>query len=211
MPGVSIAHRHMSRQVSPRQVRMAVRRNGHLITEALLLAAPAREMDGDVCGNLDRLRQDLHDPAKYLLLLRGRDGLVGLRGRRARMRGGRCPGSRCGVSLQALLRWCCHRPRLDAARPAEQVNDAVVVAGGTLSVPLLCGLDVGGPARGQSPGVPVVPGGERVRRGRRTGCRGGRLRRCGFRTGGGRRRAARKEGDQDHEHGAYRRFADSAG
>jgi hypothetical protein len=29
-------------------------------------------MDGDVGGNLDRLRQDLHDPAIYLLLLRGR-------------------------------------------------------------------------------------------------------------------------------------------
>jgi hypothetical protein len=32
---------------------MAVRRSGDLIIEALLLAAPAREMDGDVGGNLD--------------------------------------------------------------------------------------------------------------------------------------------------------------
>jgi hypothetical protein len=30
-----------------------------------------------------------------------RDGLVGLRGSRARMRGGGCPGSRCDVSRQA--------------------------------------------------------------------------------------------------------------
>jgi hypothetical protein len=46
---------------------MTVGRGGHLIIEALLLAAPTREMDGDVGGNLDRLRQDLHDPAIYLL------------------------------------------------------------------------------------------------------------------------------------------------
>src|ERR1700745_42944 len=47
----------------------------------LLLAAPAREMDGDVGGNLDRLRQDPHDPAVYLLLVRGRQFKVGRDGR----------------------------------------------------------------------------------------------------------------------------------
>jgi hypothetical protein len=41
----------------------AVRRGGHLIIEPLLLAAPTREMDDDVGGYLDRLRQDLHDLA----------------------------------------------------------------------------------------------------------------------------------------------------
>ena len=39
-----------------------------VIVEALLIAAPTREMDGDVGGNLDPLRQDLPDPAVYLLL-----------------------------------------------------------------------------------------------------------------------------------------------
>jgi hypothetical protein len=39
--------------------------------EALLLAAPTRDMDGNVGGNLDRLRQDLHDPAVCLHLFRG--------------------------------------------------------------------------------------------------------------------------------------------
>jgi hypothetical protein len=39
------------------------------ITRALPLAAPTREMHGDVGGNLDRRRQDLHYPAVYLLLL----------------------------------------------------------------------------------------------------------------------------------------------
>src|SRR5580692_2931284 len=38
----------------------------------LLLAASAREMDEDVGGYLDSLRQDLHDQAVYQLLLRGR-------------------------------------------------------------------------------------------------------------------------------------------
>ena len=51
--------------------RMTVLSGGHLIIEALLLQHPARQMDGDVGGNLDRLRQDPHDPAIYLLLLRG--------------------------------------------------------------------------------------------------------------------------------------------
>jgi hypothetical protein len=32
-----------------------------LIIAALLLAAPTRKMDGDVGGQLDRLRQDLND------------------------------------------------------------------------------------------------------------------------------------------------------
>ena len=54
---------------SSRHVRIAVRGGGHLILEALLLAAPAREMDGDVRGYLDRLRQHLHDLAVHLLLL----------------------------------------------------------------------------------------------------------------------------------------------
>src|ERR1700755_2260067 len=47
----------------------------------LLLAAPTREMDGDVGGNLDRIRQDLHDPAIYLLLVRGRQFKVSGDGR----------------------------------------------------------------------------------------------------------------------------------
>src|SRR6185437_11146706 len=47
----------------------------------LLLAAPAREMDGDVGGNLDRLRQAPHDPAVYLLLVRGRQFKVSRDGR----------------------------------------------------------------------------------------------------------------------------------
>jgi hypothetical protein len=55
-----------------RHVRTTVGRGGHLTIEALLLAAPTREMDGDVGGNLDRLRQDLHDPAIYLFLFRCR-------------------------------------------------------------------------------------------------------------------------------------------
>ncbi|MGO9082135.1 MAG: hypothetical protein ACLQDY_24405 [Streptosporangiaceae bacterium] len=42
---------------------------GHLVTEALPLAASAREMDGDAGGYLDRLRQDPHDLAIYLYLL----------------------------------------------------------------------------------------------------------------------------------------------
>jgi hypothetical protein len=42
------------------------------IIEALLLAAPAREMDGDAGGYFDCRRQDLHELALYLLLLRGR-------------------------------------------------------------------------------------------------------------------------------------------
>jgi hypothetical protein len=66
---------------SSRHVRIAVRRGGHLIIEALLLAAPAREMDGDVGGHLDRLRQDLHDLAICLLLLRGRQFEISRDGR----------------------------------------------------------------------------------------------------------------------------------
>jgi len=66
---------------SSRHVRIAVRRGGHLILEALLLAAPAREMDGDVGGYLDRLRQDLHDLAVHLLLLRGRQFEISRDGR----------------------------------------------------------------------------------------------------------------------------------
>jgi hypothetical protein len=42
---------------------------GHLIFEALPLAAPAREMNGDVGRYPDHLRQNLHDLAIYLLLL----------------------------------------------------------------------------------------------------------------------------------------------
>ena len=54
---------------------------GHLIIEALLLAAPTREMDSDVGGYLDRLRQDLHDLAIYLLVLRGRQFEISRDGR----------------------------------------------------------------------------------------------------------------------------------
>lgn len=68
----------------------------------------------------------------------GRDRLVGLRDRRARM----CSGGRWSVS---------HRPRdsalsvlrspcLGAPGSLEEVNDAVLVAGGTLPVALLRGL-----------------------------------------------------------------------
>lgn len=46
--------------------------SGHLIIEALLFAAPTREMDGEVGGYFDRLRQGPHDLAIYLLLLRAR-------------------------------------------------------------------------------------------------------------------------------------------
>jgi len=46
-------------------------------TPELPLAPPAREMDGDVGGKLDALRQDLPDPAIYPLLLRGRQGEIG--------------------------------------------------------------------------------------------------------------------------------------
>ena len=43
---------------------MTVDRGRRLIIEALLLAAPTRGMDGDVGGgHLNRLRQDLNDPA----------------------------------------------------------------------------------------------------------------------------------------------------
>jgi hypothetical protein len=42
--------------IDQRHVRMTVARGGRLIIEALLLAAPTREMDGDVGGQLDRLR-----------------------------------------------------------------------------------------------------------------------------------------------------------
>jgi len=87
-----------------------------------------------------------------------RDGLVGLRGRRARVRGGAGLSSRSGVGRQVLLGWCCDRPCLDAAWSLEEVDHAVLVAGGTCSVPLLCGLPAG-PARGQGLGVAVVPGG----------------------------------------------------
>jgi len=43
---------------------------GHRITEALVLAAPAREMDGDAGGYLDRLGQHPPDLAICLLLRR---------------------------------------------------------------------------------------------------------------------------------------------
>ena len=39
------------------------------VVQALLLAAPTREMDSDVGDNLDRRWQGLHDPAVNLLLL----------------------------------------------------------------------------------------------------------------------------------------------
>ena len=55
--------------------------SGGLIIEALLLAAPTREMDGDVGGNLDPLRQDPHDPAEHLLLFRGRQFEISRDGR----------------------------------------------------------------------------------------------------------------------------------
>jgi hypothetical protein len=54
---------------------------GHLIIEALLLALTTREMDGDVRGYLHRLRQDLHDLAIDLLLLRGRQFEISRDGR----------------------------------------------------------------------------------------------------------------------------------
>ena len=68
----------------------------------------------------------------------GRDRLVGLRDRRARM----CGGGRWSVSRrrEILLCWCCDRPCLGAAGSLEEVNDAVLVAGGTLPVALLRGL-----------------------------------------------------------------------
>src|SRR6516162_11029251 len=69
-----------------------------------------------------------------------RDGLVGLRGRWAGMSGVGGPDGRFGVSRQALLRWCRERPGLDAAGSLEEVDDAVLVAGGALPVPLLSGL-----------------------------------------------------------------------
>jgi hypothetical protein len=66
---------------SSRHARIAVRGGGHLIIEALLPAAPTREMDGDVGGYLDRPGQDLHDLAIYLLLLRGRQFEISRDGR----------------------------------------------------------------------------------------------------------------------------------
>ena len=124
-----------------------------------------------------------------------RDGLVGLRGRRARVRGGAGSGGRSRVGRQILLGWCCDRPCLDAARPLEEVNDAVLVAGGTCSVPPLGGLSAG-PACGQGLGIAVVPGGENAGRGGRAGCRGWRRRRGStWRASSGRRRAARQGGD----------------
>src|SRR5215475_9569163 len=74
--------------------------------------------------------------------------------------GGGCPGGRYRVGRQVLLRWCCVHPCLDAAWSCEEVNDAGPVAGGTVSVPPLCGRPVGPPARGQCLGVTVLPGGE---------------------------------------------------
>src|SRR5262245_32047472 len=50
-------------------------------TWPLLVAVPTREMDDDVGGNLDPLRQDLHDPAIYLLLFRGRQFEISRDGR----------------------------------------------------------------------------------------------------------------------------------
>lgn len=64
-----------------RRFRMTVRRGGHPSVEVLLLVAPTREMDGDVGDNLDRLGQELHDPAEYLLLLQGRQYEIGRDGR----------------------------------------------------------------------------------------------------------------------------------
>src|SRR5215212_2721864 len=82
---VKSARQHISGMVGcaagSRPVRMTVRREEHQIVEALLLAAPTGEMDGDVGGNLDCLRQDLHDPAIYLLLRRGRQFEIGRDGR----------------------------------------------------------------------------------------------------------------------------------
>ena len=134
-------------------------------------------MDGDRC---------LHQEAAACRALHAeqpggcaadRDRLVGLRDRRARMGGGGGPDGRSGVSCQAFLRWGRQRPCLDAARPIEEVNDAVFAAGGALAVPLLCGLRAGQPARGQRLGVAVVPGGEDAGRGGRACYRG--LRMCG--------------------------------
>jgi hypothetical protein len=105
-----------------------------------------------------------------------RDRLVGLRDRRARMRGGRGPADRLRVGPQTLLRWCCVPPCLDAAGSLEEVNDAVLVARGTCSVPPLCCLRTG-PARGQGLGVAVVPGGENGDGGGRAGYRSWRVRR----------------------------------
>src|SRR5260370_28319442 len=61
--------------------------------------------------------------------------------------GSRGPGGRSGVGRQILLGWCCDRPCLDAARSLEEVRDAVGVAGGTCSVPLMGGLHAGSSLR----------------------------------------------------------------
>lgn len=59
---------------------------------------------------------------------------------------------------QILLCRCCDRPCPGAAKSFEEVNDAVLGAGGTLSVLLRCALPAG-LACGQGLGVAVVPGG----------------------------------------------------
>ena len=49
-------------------------------------------------------------------------------------------GGRSRVGREILLCRCCDRPCLGAAGSLEEVNDAVLVAGGTLPVALLRGL-----------------------------------------------------------------------
>src|SRR5262249_62242960 len=98
-----------------------------------------------------------------------RDGLACWRGWRTLMPGVGGLDGRSGVGRQILLGWCCQHPCLDAARSLEEVHDVVLVAWGTCSVPLLCGLHVGEPAGGQGLGVAVVPGREEARGRRRAG------------------------------------------
>jgi len=52
-------------------------------------------------------------------------------------------GGRSRVGRQVLLCRRCDRPCLGAAGSFEVVNDAVLMVGGALPVPLLCGLPAG--------------------------------------------------------------------
>jgi hypothetical protein len=68
----------------------------------------------------------------------GRDRLVGLRDRRHGC--AVAAGGRSCVGREILLCRCCDRPCLGAPGSLAEVNDAVLVAGGTLPVALLRGL-----------------------------------------------------------------------
>jgi hypothetical protein len=85
-----------------------------------------------------------------------RDGLVGLRDRRARMCGADGPGGRSGIGRQILLRRCCDRPCLGPC--LQEVNDCPGRPGAPFPVSLPCVACPPGRVCGQGLAMAVVAG-----------------------------------------------------